>query len=94
MINITDIKSRKMSRFGDLIGGVTPAPAPVPTPPSVEVEPEVGDYLPDNPPELSNDLEDLNKKQLEDYGRSIGIELDRRHSKNALIKELNDFKDS
>ena len=94
-------KNRKMSRFGDLIAGnvdsdsVESAPVtPVPAPPSVEVEPEVGDYLPDNPPEVSNDLEDLSKKELEEYGRTIGIELDRRHSKGKLIQELNEFKDS
>ena len=30
----------------------------------------------------------LSKKQLEDYGRTIGIELDRRLKKETLIKEL------
>ena len=30
----------------------------------------------------------MTKKQLEDFGRTIGIELDRRHSKKVLIKEL------
>ena len=30
----------------------------------------------------------MTKKQLEDFGRTIGIELDRRHNKKVLIKEL------
>ena len=30
----------------------------------------------------------MTKKQLEDFGRTIGIELDRRQSKKVLIKEL------
>ena len=37
------------------------------------------------------DLWSLSKDELEDYGRTIGIELDRRHSKSKLIKELEDF---
>ena len=37
------------------------------------------------------DLSGLSKDELEDYGRTIGIELDRRHSKSKLIKELEDF---
>ena len=38
--------------------------------------------------EKTNDFESMTKKQLEDFGRTIGIELDRRHSKKVLIKEL------
>ena len=30
----------------------------------------------------------MTKKQLEDFGRTIGIELDKRHTKKVLIKEL------
>ena len=37
------------------------------------------------------DLSGLSKDELEDYGRTIGIELDRRHSKSKLVKELEDF---
>ena len=33
-------------------------------------------------------LEDMNKKELEEYGRTLGIELDRRHKKEDLIEEL------
>ena len=34
----------------------------------------------------------MSKKELEDYGRTIGIELDRRHNKKRLIKTLESFK--
>ncbi len=34
------------------------------------------------------DLTSLSKDELEDYGRTIGIELDRRLSKNKLVKQL------
>ena len=34
------------------------------------------------------DLSKKTKKQLEEYGRSLGIELDRRHTKKKLIETL------
>ena len=34
------------------------------------------------------DLKSMTKKQLEEYGRSLGIELDRRHTKSKLIETL------
>ena len=38
--------------------------------------------------EESVDLESMTKVQLEEYGRTLGIELDRRKKKSALIEEL------
>ena len=38
--------------------------------------------------ETSVDLEGMTKVELEEYGRTIGIELDRRKTKAALIEEL------
>ena len=38
--------------------------------------------------EISIDLEAMTKVQLEEYGRTIGIELDRRKKKTDLIAEL------
>lgn len=38
-----------------------------------------------------DELNDLNKKELEDLGRQYGRELDRRKSKEALIQELLDM---
>ena len=75
-----------MSKFGDLISGKasTPAPAPV-------VE-KVAPVVEETPVEETTDvsLESMSKKELEKYGRTLGVELDRRHSKKDLIKELKD----
>ena len=82
-----------MSRFGDLIHGKT-TETPVVETPVVEEAPVV-DTAPasvEDPVEPEPlDLWSLSKDELEDYGRTIGIELDRRHSKSKLIKELEDF---
>ena len=85
-----------MSKFGDLIAGVsgeTVVETPVVEPPVVEETPVV-DTAPasvEDPVEPKPlDLPSLSKDELEDYGRTIGIELDRRHSKSKLVKELED----
>ena len=86
-----------MSKFGDLIAGVsgetvaTPvveeAPVVVEEAPVVDTAPaSVEDPVDPEPLDLSG----LSKDELEDYGRTIGIELDRRHSKSKLVKELED----
>ena len=86
-----------MSRFGDLIHGkdtqTTVVETPVVETPVVE-ESSVVDAAPasvEDPvdPEPLN-LWGLSKDELEDYGRTIGIELDRRLSKNKLVKQLED----
>jgi len=56
--------------------------------PAVEPEPEQVVITEEPVVEQTNDFESMTKKQLEDFGRTIGIELDRRHSKKVLIKEL------
>ena len=93
-----------MSKFGDLMGGVpsvapvvppvvdNPPPAPEPdiAPP---VPPIVDDFevIPDVPSVPVPTWSDLNKKskyELEQIGRTIGIELDRRLSHNKLVDQL------
>ena len=37
------------------------------------------------------DFEAMTKAQLETYGRTIGVELDKRHSKAELIAEIQKF---
>ena len=37
------------------------------------------------------DYNKMTKAKLEEYGRTIGIELDRRKTKANMIKDLNDF---
>ena len=89
-----------MSKFGDLIAGVsgeTVVETPVVEPPVVEELPVVDTAPasvedPVDPEPL--DLPSLSKDELEDYGRTIGIELDRRYSKSKLVKELEDFIES
>jgi hypothetical protein len=82
-----------MSKFGDLLKGGPPAPkveaAPAPEPVAEEVlfTPEE-EVLTEASP-----LEEMSKKELEDYGRTLGIELDRRHSKESLIEEIKDAED-
>ena len=43
------------------------------------------------PYESDLSLHDMTKKELEEYGRTVGIELDRRHSKDSLVQELEDY---
>ena len=43
---------------------------------------------PVNPEPL--DFNSMSKLELETFGRTIGIELDRRHNKSKLIKQLQD----
>ena len=87
-----------MSKFGDLIAGVsgvpvveTPAPvveeapAPVVAEEPPRPEEEVADTI-----AVPVNFESMTKDELEDYGRTVGIELDRRHSKKKLVKELED----
>ena len=82
-----------MSKFGDLINGKI-TETPVVETPVVEEAPVV-DTAPASVEEPVDpeplDLWSLSKDELEDYGRTIGIELDRRHSKSKLVKELEDF---
>ena len=88
-----------MSKFGDLIAGVsaeTVATPVVEEAPVVEETPVV-----DTAPASVEDPVDpepidfgvLSKDELEDYGRTIGIELDRRHSKKKLINQLEEHID-
>ena len=42
-------------------------------------------------PAPKKDLKKQSKVELEEYGRTVGIELDRRKSKDKLIQELIDY---
>ena len=52
------------------------------TKPVVESEPADSDEV---------DFSEMTKSQIETYGRKLGIELDRRQNKTALIAELEEF---
>jgi len=90
-----------MSRFGDLLGGrkTAPVPAPAPKPvveapapePVVEApaaEEEVAELL---SYESDVSLHEMTKDELEEYGRTVGIELDKRHSRKRLVQELEEY---
>ena len=73
-----------MSRYGDLMGGITSSTEVVPPAPVVDTAPasvEQDDVI---------DFNTMSKVELEEYGRTIGIELDRRKNKGKLIDELYD----
>ena len=73
-----------MSRFGDLVKGKVSTPAPEP------VVEKVAPVVEKTPVKKTSDvsLESMSKKELESYGRTVGVELDRRHSRKDLVKEL------
>ena len=83
-----------MSRFGELLGDKKATPAPTPEPPKVEVieVPEPVELVVEVPTPAEEvvvvDLDTMSKRQLEEYGRKHGIELDRRHSRTKLVEEL------
>ena len=88
-----------MSKFGDLIAGVSgeTVATPVVEETPVVVETPVVDTAPasvEDPVDPEPiDFGVLSKDELEDYGRTIGIELDRRHSKKKLINQLEEHID-
>ena len=87
----------KMSKFGDLIAGVSGVPvveAPVPVveeapAPVVEEAPRPEEEVADTVAAPVS-FESMSKDELEDYGRTVGIELDRRLSKKKLVQQLED----
>jgi len=86
-----------MSKFGDLISGVTPETVvEAPTPVVEEVPAPVVEETPRPEEEVADTVaaplsfDAMSKDELEDYGRTIGIELDRRLSKKKLITQLED----
>ena len=88
-----------MSRFGDLLGG-----KPSETPPVIDTAPSSVEPVVEEAPRPEEEIselyesdvsfQDMSKDELEDYGRTVGIELDRRHNKKKLIQELEDHLES
>ena len=79
-----------MTRFSELLmtNEVHSAYEDVTTTSSVEDTAPASVEDPVNPEPL--DFETMSKLDLETFGRTIGIELDRRHNKSKLIKQLKD----
>ena len=63
------------------------------TPPPKIVEPKAEEAVVTEEPEVkkTTDFQSMTKKELESFGRTVGIELDKRHSKADLIAELEKF---
>ena len=94
-----------MSRFGNLLNNdPTPAPEPVAEEPVKVTESPIVDEDTTNyeevieeelvetfPYESDVSLHDMSKRELEEYGRTVGIELDRRHSRKRLVQELEEY---
>ena len=86
-----------------------PAPAaPTPPEPVAVPTPPVEAIAPPAPEEIAEDvlisteevlteatpLAQMSKGELEAYGRTVGIELDRRHSRSKLVRELQEHLDT
>ena len=69
----------------ELIHSTAPVEPEVCLAPEPIVEAEVVDHM---------DFTTMTKAQLEEYGRTIGIELDKRHTKEDLITKLETFIES
>ena len=79
-----------MSKFGDLINGIN-------TSESVKEYDVTITGIEESPvveKESNPDIHSMSKDELEDYGRTIGIELDRRHNKKKLVRELQEYIDN
>ena len=79
----------------ELISGAKPqepvAPA-IPTPVEVpEVEPTTEELIDDSTTE-SVDYDSMTKAELEEYGRSIGVELNKNKTRETLIAQLEEAK--
>ena len=90
-----------MSIFAKMMGSSKPDPIPEPEPvveetvevveePVVEV-PTAEDDLEEVALESDVSIGEMSKRELEAYGRTVGIELDRRHSRKRLVQELEEY---
>ena len=50
-----------------------------------------GEVVETFPYESDLSIHDMSKSELEEYGRAVGIELDRRHSRKRLVRELEEY---
>jgi len=90
-----------MSIFAKMMGSSKPDPIPEPEPvveETVEVVEEPVMEVPTAEEDLGEvalesdvSIGELNKDELEAYGRTVGIELDRRHSRRKMVRELEDY---
>ena len=93
MINSFEHTIKKMTRFGDLIGGKETVVTPITTPQVVE-KPAPAPVVEEVKGVTKQELMKLSKIELEELGREYGIELDRRLSHAKLVVQLKAFIDS
>ena len=93
MINNFEHSIKKMTRFGDLIGGKETVVTPITTPQVVE-KPAPAPVVEEVKGVTKQELMKLSKIELEELGREYGIELDRRLSHAKLVVQLKAFIDS
>jgi hypothetical protein len=67
---------------------VTPKPAEAIAPDPIIAEEVVEESVETLSYESDVSIDHLTKDELEEYGRTVGIELDRRHSRRKLVREL------
>jgi|TARA_B100002052_G_scaffold103265_1_gene95303 hypothetical protein len=84
-----------MTRFGDLIGGNETVVTPITTPKPIVEEPVKVEKVSEFPQIYTKqDLMKMTKVELEEVGRTYGIELDRRLTHAKLVVQLKAFIDS
>ena len=84
-----------MTRFGDLIGGQETVVTPITTPQPVVEKPAEVEKVSEFPQIYTKqDLMKMTKIELEEVGRTYGIELDRRLTHAKLVVQLKAFIDS
>ena len=76
-----------MTRFGELLKGSVTTGSVEKTD---ELPPRPEEEIASNVESSSSDLDfnSMSKLELESYGRTLGVELDRRQSKDKLINQL------
>ena len=83
-----------------------PTPVAVPSKPAEAIAPELAPEMiseeeteEETKEETESDsgdisIDEMSKRELEEYARTVGLELDRRHSKSSLLDELKLFLES
>ena len=95
MINSFEHTIKKMTRFGDLIGGKETVVTPITTPQPVVEKPVKVEKVSEFPQIYTKqDLMKMTKIELEEDGRTYCIELDRRLTHAKLVVQLKSFIDS
>lgn len=89
LLKSTRISQADIDDFHDVVVEATVVPAPLMDWPICPTCDENGNCTCDDEIAIdtTNDLESMSKKQLEDFARSEGVELDRRMSKKKLLAQ-------